>query len=156
MTGVQTCALPISIFIKYPEYDLLYQLQKWLQILVSISINERMGFDKRVFFPRFMADTNDLSGKKIVVYGAGRAGKDIHRQLEIFGYEIVLWVDKNFEVYQEKGFLVSPPKELSKYYFDVIYIAVENKDMASEIRNELVNIGVENRKIICNPLLKLY
>lgn len=144
------------IFIKYPEYDLLYQLQKWLQISVSVAVNERMGFDRRVYFPRFMADTNELSGKKIVIYGAGRAGEDIHRQLEIFRYEIVLWVDKNFEIYQEKGLSVTSPREMSSYNFDLIYIAVENKEMASEIRNELIDMEVENEKIIWNPLLKLY
>lgn len=144
------------VFEEYCEYDLLYQLQKWVQIVTCDSMSKRMGFDNRVYYPRFIADTGKLTGKRIILYGAGRAGQDMYRQLETFGYEIVLWVDKNPIIYRKRGFLVNPPEKINNCFFDVIYVAVEDGKMASVIRKDLVKMGVEKEKIIWNPLLKLY
>jgi len=144
------------VFETYPQYDLLFQLQKWVQVLSCSSMSERMGFDQRVYTPQFVMDTDGLKDKKIILYGAGRVGCDLHRQFEKFSYNEVLWVDKNFAFHQQNGRDVWPPQKIMETVFDVVCIAVESSEMAKQIRSELLKMGVPEEKIDWKPLYKLY
>lgn len=128
---------------------LLPQLQRWIAMLTCNALNGHMGLDKEnVYIPEFQIDSSDLKEKKIVIYGAGKCGQDVHRQLIFFGYRIVGWVDQDYSAYQLQGYEVQSPDRLNEMELDVILIAVGNKGLAECIKNELLSKGIREEKII--------
>ena len=89
-------------------------------------------------------------GSKVIIYGAGVLGQKIHRYLaEKEEISIVLWVDQKYAVYQENGFGVSAPDEILKVTdYDFILIANTVQDAAENIRQYLVDKGIDNKKIL--------
>lgn len=87
-------------------------------------------------------------GARIVLYGAGRVGRDFYNQLLLTNYcTDVLWVDSNYEKYKEKG-EVYPCSEILKRHYDFVVVAVNGKKMYEEIQSILIQMGVEEEKII--------
>ena len=127
---------------------LMLQLQKWVTHLTCKSINDFMGFDKRVCIPEYIADLSYLEDKKIILYGAGKAGKDTYMQMYNYEYSIVIWVDKNYKFYQEIGMPVVSPDEILKVEYDLIYIAVGDVALAEKIRKNLLVWKISDEKII--------
>ncbi len=131
-------------FSRHPLKDfLLPQLQRWISVTAVMAVNGGMGFAQQIQIPEFMLDTDGLKGKRIVLYGAGKAGKDYYRQLTKMGYEVILWVDSN--PVQED---VKSPQEILKIQYDVILIAVSRPAYADSIRQSLQDIGVGEDKLI--------
>lgn len=76
-------------------------------------------------------------GKRIIVYGAGRAGKALMQVLNNKkDFIIVDWLDKNSLVHN-----------FDKYEFDYIIIAVYLYSAYNEIYKMLINMGVSRNKI---------
>ena len=85
----------------------------------------------------------------IVLYGAGDVGQDFYKQLKDTGYcDIILWVDKAYEKYREYGLNVESPYKIQLCDFDYILIAMSNTAVKNQIKNELLNIGINNDKIV--------
>ena len=101
-------------------------------------------------------------GSKIVIYGAGEVGKDFYLQLNQLDnisksnkstysdekfYHIKAWVDRAFD-----GYEVNPPfdyvKNVNKYDFDYIIIAVVRPNMAESIKKDLKQMGIPESKIV--------
>lgn len=123
--------------------SLLVQLQRWIRHMTCRAVNEFMGFDPSVYIQEYITDLSGLKNKKIIVYGAGVAGRNAHRQLKKLGYTVVLWADKNYALYQSMGMSVSPPEEILSLEYDVIYIAVAERTLAGKIKKELTEKGIE-------------
>lgn len=136
--------------------ELLFQLQKWVAIGACIAINEYMGFDSRIHIPEYVADLSMFQNKSVVLYGAGRVGRDIYLQMREFGYGAALWVDKNYERYQKKGLPVSAPSQILTCSYDLISIAIEDQKVAGEIRQSLIEQGIPGDKIVWRKPMKLY
>lgn len=86
------------------------------------------------------------AGSKFVIYGAGRVGTDYREQIEKLQYgKPVLWVDKNHKSL-EAG--ISDPDGIAGFGADYIVIAAAKDEMAEEIRNRLLQMGIQNEKII--------
>lgn len=140
----------------WKKRELLFQLQNWVMVLTCSAVSERMGFDKRISIPEFLGNMKDVSNRKLILYGAGKAGRDIYRQLVEFGYEILAWVDRGYQHYQEMGLHVKSPDEIRGYDYDMILIAIEDKKTADNIKKILVKKGIPENCIIWNKLMKLY
>lgn len=90
-------------------------------------------------------------GKKVILYGAGVLGQQIHQYLTSNGHlEVLCWVDKNWMNYREKGFCVDPIKKIADFedLYDYILIANIMQDIADDIRNDLLDSGVDDNKIL--------
>lgn len=108
------------------------------------------GFQQLYFrFPFEKINKDD----RIVLYGAGNVGTAYFRQIVCSHYgEVVLWVDKNYKDYDH---LVNEPEKISEVEYDKIVISVANGNVAQKIREYLLSVGVEDKKIIWeNPILK--
>lgn len=136
--------------------ELLYQLQKWTAVKACIAVNEAMGFDGRIHIPEFIADLGRLQDKDIVLYGAGRVGRDTYGQMKEFGFKAVLWVDREYGRYQKQGLPVSSPKEIPKCCYDLVFIAVEDEKVAEEIGESMAADGVPKDRIVWRRPMKLY
>ncbi len=93
----------------------------------------------------------DLIAERIVLYGAGKKGRVLHRQLTAgkqYHAEIVLWVDRNYEDCQAEGLQVYPPEDMAGTDYRQVVIAVANRQMAEEIKGSLIARGVMPGKIL--------
>lgn len=84
-------------------------------------------------------------GKKIVLYGAGRIGKDFYKQVINAGMTCY-WTDSNWEKI-DNSCIISVEEALKKE-FDKIVIAIKNEKIVQNVCNELKNKGVPESKII--------
>lgn len=131
---------------------LVRQLEEFVSILLS-DAGSRMNFGlysraKKYIFPFI----NILDDKKIVLYGSGDVGQDYYSQIQKLKMcNIVLWVSKNRKVLQGSNLELSPLSSLLSEQFDYVIIAVSRKDMALDIKKELVEMGVKDNKILWLP-----
>lgn len=86
----------------------------------------------------FFQTPNQLVGKKIVIYGAGKVGRDYYRQIKRYNKcEVVAWIDKDTSKSTDM-IEILPPEKLPEIIYDVLLIAVKRQQMADEIRKELL------------------
>ena len=92
---------------------------------------------------------NKFYNKKICLYGAGAVGQSYYNQLVKYQkINIVSWVDKNPSACNFDYFDVKPVDIISGLDFDYILIAVLKKDLADSIREDLVQRGILENKIL--------
>ncbi|MCR2045723.1 glycosyltransferase [Acetatifactor muris] len=93
---------------------------------------------------------------RILLYGAGAVGKSFYAQLKKTGYcKEVIWQDKQYEKYQNESLPVK--RVWGGVDIDVCIIAVQDEQLAHQIKKELVSLGMEERKIVWElPLLSMW
>ena len=86
--------------------------------------------------------------KKIVIFGAGKVGRDYYTQISKYQYcEIAAWIDSNwYEYHFDYAEVVNIEKVLS-IQWDLVIIAVKDKVIGMEIMDLLVKMGVDIEKI---------
>lgn len=136
--------------------ELLFQLQKWVTVMTCVAVSEQMGFDDRINISEFVADMKNIADKNLILYGAGKVGRDTYRQLMEFDYDVLAWVDREYRHYQQMGLNVKSPADIVEYDYRTIIIAVENKKTADEIKKSLVENGIAEKSIIWNRPMKIY
>lgn len=83
---------------------------------------------------------------RYVIYGAGRTGRIYIEQIRSINYGMIAaWVDRN---YLGIGNGVCPPEVLTYVKCDYIVIALVSEEAAKEIKMHLLEMGVEEKKII--------
>lgn len=108
---------------------------------------DRIAYTYQAFF-RFPYG-RITKGSKIAMYGGGSVGKSYYEQITKDEYcKIELWVDNLWSNYVKEGYPVSPIKKLCSTDYDYLLIAVQNKNVADEITENLVSWGIEKDKII--------
>ena len=98
--------------------------------MMNLRFERHMNLFKKAYY---IPDKN----KKIVIYGAGDAGKTYFQFLKMMDYRnIVLWVDK--KVGNIQGFNVTTPMELNQVEFDEIIIAINNHEIRDSIASWII------------------
>lgn len=139
-------------FNKHVMKDILIpQLQKWITHRLRRAINDGMGFSEKLH--SYVINANGLDNKKIVLFGAGDVGKEAFYQLSTFGYEIVLWIDNSKREYNGKR--ISLPSQILNTDFDIVYIAVNSSGVAEEMQKQLLDMGIEESKILWRAPLRI-
>lgn len=128
--------------------QLLLQLQRWIMYMSCRAINDFMGFDPRISITEYIANLSYLEDKSLILYGAGKAGQDTYAQMSQYGYHVVLWADRNYQTYQEKGMPVVSPDEIFHTEYDLIFIAVGDETLAESIKKDLVRRGIPEEVLI--------
>lgn len=136
--------------------SLLFQLQRWIMVMSCRAVNSHMGFSIQAQVMEFIADVSCLRNKKVVLYGAGKVGRDTYAQLKKFHYSIVLWADKNYKFYQNNGLQVSSPEAMLSTEYDVIFVAVRESALAEKIRGELLNKGISEEKVVWKEPMRVF
>lgn len=82
----------------------------------------------------------------IILYGAGKAGKDLYKQVIESGYcRVVLWVDQR---YRDIGETISGPERILSCQYDYIVIAITDKIAVEEVKEALIAQGIDLKKIV--------
>lgn len=132
-------------FEKHPlRENLMSQLQHWVSVTAVMAVNGGMGFASGIHIPEFMLDTDGLKNKRIVLYGAGKAGRDYYRQLTKMGYNVVLWVDSNSSEIEN----VKAPTAIFEVEYDIILLSVSRSEYVESIKQSLRNIGIGEEKLM--------
>jgi len=86
-------------------------------------------------------------GAKIVLFGAGRVGTAYKSQIDNSKYcNVVKWVDSLYQSMKIEG--VVCPDTINEEEYDLVVIATVKEKYALEIKASLLDMGVENEKII--------
>ena len=131
------------------EYSLMYQLQMFISSR-AYNVSYWMGFVPEAQMIRFILPyLGDKESKRVILYGAGRVGRDFNCQIhKRDDFQLVLWVDQSWQSFREKGFAVEAPAKISEVEYDQIILAVKDKLVAEDIKNELLEHGIPKEKIV--------
>ena len=138
------------------ECDISQQLEHWIAMLSCEGLNGRMWNNDDIWIPQFIFDLSDLKGKKIALYGAGRAGQDLFRQMRGLGYKLVIWADRKHMDYSDAPMKICSPDDLCKASYDVIFLGASTEELADKMRMSLVNIGIEEKPILWNKPMRTF
>ncbi|MGN1433981.1 MAG: glycosyltransferase [Ruminococcus sp.] len=131
------------IFVRSPYYSILFDgFNKYILYLLSsrsggVLINN--GVDLYLY-------ENKKIGHRVCIYGAGTVGQHLYRRLKDFN--IVRWVDPDYITLQEHGLSVTSPDSINDADFDSLIVAIMDKEYCKRIKDEMVDLGVEESKII--------
>jgi len=131
----------------YPEYILSDYFWKYARQTIfyeEILLLTQLRKTKELYDIQGLIKEN----KNIVIYGAGNIGKKyVRRILSLKLCNIVLWVDK---VYTGKNGHQLPVESVDKIYdteFDIVIIAIEDKDISNHVKDMLITNGIPVNKI---------
>ena len=88
-------------------------------------------------------------GSKIILYGAGCAGKDLYQQAVRDNYCIVVkWVDKKLKYSKYFNRVISPVEDLEAEKYDQILIAISDNNVVQSVRDMLEELHIDSKKIV--------
>ena len=89
-----------------------------------------------------------VDGQRMVLYGAGKYGRQVHRYLHLSGNAPVQWLDKRAHELQNQGCQVDGDiTMLGRASYDIVLIAVADKQTVAHIKEEMVGLGVPPKVI---------
>lgn len=89
----------------------------------------------------------ELLEEKIVLYGAGKLGEGLHDKIVDLGIStIVKWVDKKADKVLRAG-NIEFPETIKDVEYDQVVIAVVDSNVAVQIKEELIEMGITEKKI---------
>lgn len=98
-----------------------------------------------------------FTGKKIVIFGAGKVGKDYYDQIsKTNNCEIVAWIDNYCGANSGDYMKIDRVETLEKTEFDFVLIASLNKRIADSIINQLDKYNVDRKKIVWKAPENIY
>ncbi|MCI8946968.1 MAG: glycosyltransferase [Lachnospiraceae bacterium] len=131
------------------EYGLDRQLQAYLIYFIGKGLQDNFSLKLQQPY-RVPFEVIQVTGKTIILYGAGSVGRAYYKQLsQIKNVKIVAWVDRRTEYIY--GCKVEHPDVISHLFFDKILIAVADAEKAEEIREQLKKYVAEEQIIWAEP-----
>lgn len=132
----------------------------WWEIAKSVLDNEeykiwreRAALDTErrniEYYDRIIKKLNAKGENKIVIYGAGKVGKELYYLLKKIGYQVTCIIDaqeKLYGNYIEECMIVSPELGVKKNENAIYFISPQNGK--KEIRRKLLELGVEKEHIV--------
>lgn len=137
---------------------LMPQLEKWISYHIRLAYSV-LGFMYAPIEPikYIIPYKSIIANKNVIVYGAGRVGRDYIRQIVKENLcKSVIWVDKD---YDKKNNLLNIKVEsinkIKEHEVDLIIIAMNNEEIMNQVKEYLEEIGVEENKIIIKKPLHI-
>lgn len=82
---------------------------------------------------------------KVVLYGAGAVGVQLHHYLKtVLGEKFVLWADRNYENLS----MVGNPQDMLEMEFDYVVIGILWAESAKSAKQSLIDMGIPENKIL--------
>ena len=135
-----------KVFYKYEMYEKVKP--HLVKFFVRNMINATKLINVYDFIVYVLKFNEVFINKKIVLYGAGLVGRDYYLQLMSNSCcQVVNWVDKNFDKYNYKDCTVNPVDTLKNTNYDIILIAVKKESTANQIKDELIEMGIDKDKL---------
>lgn len=137
---------------EHPDFTerMKQQAELYIMDMLLVAVNTRLGFTTRNLLwidPYWLEQIPE--GKRIVLYGAGEAGRKYRTQLLEKGRHMYAGcIDFEHDRIQDEVLKVQSPKLLTRMEYDCIVITIKNAGKAEEVRERLKALGVENSRIL--------
>lgn len=116
------------------------------QIVMHMS---NISSDPFAFQQYCFSDIALLKNKNIIIYGAGKVGRDYYSQLRRYSNcNIVAWIDKKADKINYPNIDIYNPAIIKSLEYDIIVIAVARKEVYEQIKMELIDMKVDSEKIL--------
>lgn len=132
-----------------PNKDQLFeQLDYYMMIRLKRFIDKGLNIDSCT--GTYLFPYHKIAPKsKVILYGAGKVGKAYYSQIKKNEYcNIILWVDANAKLSEEDNVRSIYDIKESLHEYDSVVIAISNENTAMQIKEYLVNQGVDADKIV--------
>ena len=129
--------------------ELKKQLDQYIVDRTFWGINRMMGLELEKEILYYIPPFEMISKyPQIILYGAGDVGRSYYKMLEqSYPSKVVLWVDRQYKVLQEKGWNVSSVEQIKEASYDMILLAIRFEDNAMRIKKDLIEMGIPEDKI---------
>lgn len=88
-------------------------------------------------------------GKRLIIYGAGNNGIRIYRYIKGKNLcEVTKWIDKNKSGEFIEDIFISDISSLNDCVFDYVLISPGDRHVSEEIKQELRNTGIDEKRIV--------
>lgn len=148
----------LRIIDMYPNPEILRSgMQKWFFSHVMCTLGVHLCFLKENQFKHDVFPyINILANKRIALYGSGDVGKAYYSQIMKNHFcEISMWVSKSSGKEYKEGYNLRPVSALLEDSYDYVVIAVEKEKVGNEIKQELIDMGVDANKLLWRKPLEL-
>jgi len=99
---------------------------------------------KHIFTAKSNFDKN-----RFIIYAAGNKGKETVAKITyLTNGKVVGWTDANYSKYKKMGYPVMPLRDCVKKDYDKLIIAIDNKLFCMDIKEYLLELGIEASKIL--------
>lgn len=126
------------------------QAELYIMDMLLVAVNSRLGFTTRNLLwidPYWMEHIS--AGSRVVLYGAGEAGRKYRTQLLARGeHRYVGCIDFEYYRIRDEVLDVQPPEALHDMAYDYVVITIKNQAKADEVRNRLEKLGVEKYSLL--------
>lgn len=88
-------------------------------------------------------------GNRVILYGAGCAGKDLYQQAVRDNYcTIVMWIDNKLKYSKIFGKTISSVEDLGLEEYDQILIAISKKDVVRSVQKMFESLHIDSEKVV--------
>lgn len=148
--GEISASLKLSFYLELPVnkiYDLsIWREYKRIMMLSSKDYIAEKKEEAMIIEGYKLPEIINNSSLSIVLYGAGVYGKHIYQKIQQYSIcKISRWVDQK---YKEIGVPVQSPQNWKSLVFDYVLIAMIDEKKVQEVRQTLLDNGVEKNKIL--------
>lgn len=85
-------------------------------------------------------------GSNVIIYGAGNVGNMFYAQVEGSGYcKLSAWVDQRFSVLDDR---IETPDVIQTKSYDYVVVALSSEKVAMQVKEFLIKMGVEEKRIV--------
>lgn len=131
----------------YKEFDWKFQIDSYMRTYAEMLFTSWFGIHRTAsmyVFPYHLIPYNC----NVKIYGAGEVGKAYAIEMLQSKYaQFVGWYDKKKQGYSYYGIPILAPSQIMNQEVEYIIIAIDDKKVVSEIRQELVRQGISAEKI---------
>lgn len=148
---IRLCQEIENVLKKYGYYDRVKEAftKDWLGVTLCNALVQASEDEFRIQCYG-MSNIQMLFDKKIVLYGAGRIGKDYYSQLSRYARcRLAAWIDINYQNIHYDCAEIADPELLKTLDFDRLVVAVKEQNVAERIMNTLVeDYKIEKEKMV--------
>jgi lactate dehydrogenase-like 2-hydroxyacid dehydrogenase len=127
---------------------IILNLQRYVGRMI-VDAPKMMGFDWKTFPVRYYHPFSKSLKGKIIILGAGDVGKDYYREIKAeYGAENVLWTDRDWRKIKNNIPEIISMDEALRQDYDVIVLAIKSEVRAGQMKEMLLERGVNLEKVI--------
>lgn len=128
---------------------LLDSLKHEIKYLNTVQIESIVNISNELQVESVIGNCEITRTQRILLYGAGMRGQELYKKLRNGHYDVVGIVDNTWYSTEKKCFDVKPLDYVKRICFDIILIAIENKDVQRDVMDDLICWGIDVSKIRC-------
>lgn len=140
LTTIRLFQIIENILKKYDCYaEMKDMLEKdWLRLFLCSKLSQA-SYDRFKIQCYGIKDMSALLDKKIVIYGAGKIGRDYYAQICRYSRcKIAGWIDQNYQNIHYECVSLQGREDIKRLDFDILIIAVKYEKNALQIKKNLI------------------